>query len=254
MLLAAWPGLSPETQMAVLHRITSDPTYPENLELLEEALASPNAYIRYLAVRSGWLEAHSLEAESGKASLRSRLVTDPSALVQGGLVHRDAYSQLVGLGPDPSEVCALPQEARLTLLRRVKHPIDWFPKLVRMAIAHEVPQREVRTLIEEYLSSHVAGRLSGDGLESWGERDAQRGLGEFWRLAAQLIAHYPDSAELLINRLPNRTRSDAPECIPEDALDMMSDPALIALLHRSDIELSTPSNTPRVCRWSCTGR
>jgi hypothetical protein len=237
MLKEAWPALSQETQMTIIHRVTTDPLYPEDIELLELALTSPNPYIRYLAARSRWLEARSIDGEPFKATLRERLRGDRSGLVQGALVHRDAYSQLVGLGPDPAEVCALSSTARITLLRRVKHPLDWFPKLVRRAIGESLVAAELRSMVEEYLASHIDTKFAGPDLDAWTDRDAQRGLAELWRLAAQLIGHYPESAELLIDRLPARTPGSVLECIPEDALSAMTEQALVALLRRPDVGL-----------------
>jgi hypothetical protein len=238
MLREAWPALSPETQMTVLYRITSDRNYPEDLELIGRALSSPNAYIRYLAVRCPWVEAHSIEEEAEKSTLRDQVNNDPSPLVQGGLVHRDAYSQLVGLGPDPARVLAMAPDARITLLRRVRHPVDWFPKLIRKAASQSLPEQELQTLIEEYLASHVQKKFANASLDTWADRDAQRGLAELWRLSAQLMPQYPHSALLLITRLPTRTRGSATQCIPEDALAALDDAALVALLNRRDVDLA----------------
>jgi hypothetical protein len=238
MLREAWDSLSAETQMRILFRITGDRDYPENLEILEKALSSPNPYIRYLAARSSWLLGTVLGEDPLRATLRERLRGDSSDLVQGGMVHRDAYSELVGLGPDPEQVCALPVGARVTLIGRVKHPADWFPKVARRALAHAVPPGELLAMTREYLAGHIESKAPGTGLEAWGERDAQRGLSELWRLAAQLVEKYPESARLLIHRLPTRTRDSHGECIPDDALSAFSQPALAELLRRPDIDLS----------------
>ncbi|MGA2552959.1 MAG: hypothetical protein ABSF50_22690 [Burkholderiaceae bacterium] len=239
MLQEAWETLSPETKVEVLFRVTVDCGYGENLDLVERALECPNAYIRYLAARSGWLEEEGREEDPRKSTLRKRLRADPSPLVQGGLVYRHAYSQLVGLGPDPEVVCGLPLTERVVLLSWVKHPAEWFPKVLRKAIRAGLPERELRIMSEEYLASHVANRFSETGLYGWGERESERGLGELWRLAAQLLDDYPECAYLFIRSLPTRAQGAPCECVPEDALHAMNEKALVTLLSRSDVDMGS---------------
>jgi hypothetical protein len=239
MLLEAWETLSPETKVEVLFRVTGDPQYGENLELIEKALESTNAYTRYLAARSGWLEDDGRHEDLRKGALRKRLRADPSPLVQGGLVYRHAYSQLVGLGPDPGLVCGLPLAERVVLLSWVKHPAEWFPKVVRKAIREGLPERELRVMSEEYLASHVAKEFSSTGLYGRGSRESERGLAELWRLAAQLLDNYPECAGLFIRKLPTRPHESNHDCVPEDALHAMNESALVTLLGRSDVEMGT---------------
>jgi hypothetical protein len=240
MLQEAWETLSPETKVEVLFRVTADSGYAENLDLVEKALESPNAYTRYLAARSGWLEDDGRPEDAlRKSELRKRLRADRSPLVQGGLVYRHAYSQLVGLGPDPGLVCGLPLAERVVLLSWVKHPAEWFPKVVRKAIREGLPERELRIMSEEYLASHVAKEFAATGVYGRGAREAERGLQELWRLAAQLLDNYPDCANLFIRKLPTRTRDSSHESIPDDALHAMNERALVNLLRRSDVDMGS---------------
>lgn len=77
-LLAAWDGLSAETQIKILWALS--PKLRLHPDVTSKALQSRNEYIRYLAVRRGSLNA--VDIFEGLKELYKRAATDPSSLVK----------------------------------------------------------------------------------------------------------------------------------------------------------------------------
>jgi hypothetical protein len=233
-LIAAWDGLTPETQIALLTAMERHGGYFYR-GALEKALSSPNAYVRYLAARDIRLD----DRDPRARELQAQIDNDPEPLVRYARLEKDFG------GPeleDAEKFFALPQEARLATVRRLALGGEAIAKLISYAVEHQlkngvVSETELVEILSDYLSnprfksSYIDEPLFLGGSSEYGKG---KDIEALWNLVPRvpksvtyvLIEHIPESAGLCSG-------------IPDDVLNRMSDWQLATLLYRSDVELET---------------
>lgn len=231
-LLAAWDGLTTESHMRVLSALKIA-TYPQHLakRVMEKALESPNAYIRYLAaneiVQGG-------EDDEKAAILEKRIAADKHPLVK--------YCLAESVTHIPQAFFALPQQARLAQIRRlgIGDGNKSMASLITFALENLIEKGEVSEIeLEEILTDYICRPLFKDRCQKdWLHYDGflayrtEEDLLSLWELVPKvpekisyvLLQHLPP--------LPNYFQD-----IPESVLDHLTSHQLFTLLERPDIEL-----------------
>lgn len=236
-LLAAWDGLSVETQIEILNAFRSKklPRYLSR-SIAARAFQSDNAYVRYLAYRGEYLDR---KVPEDLALLRA-IREDQSALVRS-VVRETDYSSFE---PDfqPLRFWALPHEDRLARVRELRGSGEEIAALVKYgldstATASPIPVLEVWEVLADYLGSSQfnnvyapeATDLIRDGMTAYYR---SKDLKALWLL----IPESPlQMALLLVSELPAKGGMFCQ--IPDEVLDNLSDGLLSTLLYREDIEL-----------------
>lgn len=234
-LLAAWNGLSLESQILILAEKKRLPGPPHLYQkLIEKALTSPNAFIRYLAARDIKLN----DDNDHSRCLANLIEGDPEPLVK--------YALLETSGPDfPSECQAktffdLTHEGRLAVSRALTGEGEEVAKLITYAIDNllvngKVSEIELFDILCDYLDKQKsAGFYSGDDYTYDGlyEHSLGKDIDTLWELVPKAPAIISD---LLIEKLPE---SAGLSCgIPSFVIDGLTERQLAKLLHRSDIRL-----------------
>src|SRR5262245_18000862 len=238
-LIAAWDGLSTETQILVLTEIKQSraPAYLL-AKVYTKALGSSNSYIRYLAARELRFSAgvRILGTLYGNEALRKRIEEDPDPLVRYSLV--DGTFSL--RSEDPDHFFALPQEARLAIVRELTVAGERVAQLICHVIDHQfrdgtVSEVELFELLSDYVNKAGFKAAYGDD-EDYpdGVREYIKGrdIESLWTLVLKL----PEStSHVLIEHLP--PGAGLSPGIPEDVIQGMNDRQLTTLLSRQDIEL-----------------
>ncbi|MFO1154308.1 MAG: hypothetical protein U1E42_11705 [Rhodospirillales bacterium] len=237
-LIAAWDGLTAESQMLMLtaKKKHPGPAYLYN-RIIEKALTSENAFVRYMVAR----EIHC--RDNWEKNLIKQVENDPEPLVK--YAHLENPFVVVA-GPerseleDPEKFFALPHEARLAKVRRLADGGTLFANLISHAVDHHlkdgrISQLEIFEILADYLNQpefkarHVDYIPSYDG---YGAFLVGQKLETLWQLVLTvpenisyiLIEHLPEGAGLSIE-------------LPKQVLDGMTDHQLVTLLSRPDIDL-----------------
>ncbi len=236
-LLAAWDGLSVETQIEMLNAFRSKklPRYLSR-SIAARAFQSDNAYVRYLAYRGEYFDR---KVPEDLALLRA-IREDQSALVRS-VVMETSYSSLE---PDfqPQRFWALAHEDRLARVRELRGGGERVAALVKHALdssatASPNPVLEVWEVLADYLgSSHFNGvyapettDLIRDGMDAY---STAKDLEALWLLIPESPSRL---GVLLVSALP--ASGGMFRGVPSEVLDNLSDGLLDTLLYRNDIEL-----------------
>jgi len=236
-LLAAWDGLCIEHQILLLNSLGKHGHLDWTTRIRARVLASPNAYVRYLAAKGFYPS----DRDSEAMALKKRIEDDPEPLVRYAmlegewrLLDRDYYDK-------PETFFALPHEARLAIVRSLCSMGKHVAEFTRYAIANELPNRrvtesELADMLLEYVAnpqfkSHYDpdNEIKYDG---WAEHDRGVDIEQLWmlvpdvpeRVAVPLVCHLPE-------------KSGMSKGIPDTVLDAMTDIQRPLLLRRSDIGL-----------------
>jgi len=235
-LIAAWNGLTPETQIAVLAAKKKHPG-PAYLyqKITEKALTSESAFVRYLAARETQLD----DRDERKKNLRAQIENDPEPLVRYAHLETD----WVGIGSEfnnPETFFALPHEARLAKVRRLTGGGEEVAKLILYAVEHllkdgRILEVELFEILVDYLnkaefkSRYVESQRSYDGFARY---KAGTDIKALW----ELVPKVPESlSHVIIEHLPESAGLGSD--IPNQVLDGMSERQLRTLFYRSDIGL-----------------
>jgi hypothetical protein len=233
-LIAAWDGLTPETQIAVLIEKKKRPGPAYLYErIIEKALTSDNAFVRYMAAR----DAHLDDRDQREKDLRAQIDNDPEPLVRYAHLETPAGSSEL---EDAEEFFALPHEARLAKVRSVWGWGEVIANLVSHAVEHQlkdgrVSEMELLEILSDYLNNpRVRIRYSEDlpWYDGFAKLQAGKDIEALWGLVLKV----PESlSHVVIENLPE----SAGFChgIPKYVLDGMSDRQLETLFYRSDIGL-----------------
>ena len=234
-LIAAWDGLTPETQMQMLAAKKKSPG-PGYLyqQVLEKALACPNSFVRYMAAR----EINLNTRDEREKKIKELIDSDSEPLVK--YAHLETSCSLGSDFDDPEKFFALPHEARLAKMRRLTGGGEEVANLVSYAAEHllkdgKLSEIEIFEILSDYLvkpdlkDRYIKDRLNYDG---FGEYLAGKDIEALWGLVLKvpenishvLIEHLPESAGLSSG-------------IPRHILSGMSDRQLATLLYRSDVGL-----------------
>jgi hypothetical protein len=131
-LIAAWDGLTSETQILMLAAKKKHPG-PAYLyhQILEKAVSSDNGFVRYMAARE-----ISFDPDPQRNSLQSQIENDPEALVR--YAHLETDFDALDLDEDPEKFFALPHEARLAGVRGLTGSGETVAQLVAYAVEHQL--------------------------------------------------------------------------------------------------------------------
>ena len=150
--IAAWDGLSPETQILLLLERCKRPG-PAHLyhRLICAALKSRNAYVRYLAAKEARTGAYGNEI----ADVERHVAADAEPLVKYALLE-SKWSSLDPQMKDPDSFFALPHEARLAKVRQLTGDGEIIANIISHGIDHKlkdgkVSQTEIFDILTEYL-------------------------------------------------------------------------------------------------------
>jgi hypothetical protein len=234
-LLAAWDGLSTETQIQILDWLERAglPEYMEQRVRLK-ALESSNSYVRYLsAVGFRFNE----DDPEGMKAVRRCIEDDPDSLVRyAPLEHQFRIGQKYLL--DRNEFFALPQAARLALVRRMRR----FGETVAALVSHawhnllgsgSVTEKDLFEILCDYVNREEFKEQFRDTCPKYdylSQQHEEKDFEALWRLVKLL----PESvAQPLVEHLPTEVRTHLQ--IPQDILDSMNDRQLETLLARKDV-------------------
>lgn len=248
-LLAAWNGLSIETQILILSKLNgiNAPYLAEKVRI--NALDSENAYIRYLAATQ-YLAASKYAKETDwwfselcsdeQKLIIEKIANDPVPLVKYSLWEDSSYfgSRNSKLLDDADTFFLFPHEARLAIMRTLDGDGKRVAALLSQAADKHlkdgrVSEKELYEILADYLGSarfqwrYVDAPLSVVDYEGY-----QRGtdIESLWKLVPKL----PNGpAHVLITNLPEA--AGITHEIPKDATDSMTDDQLASLLYRKDI-------------------
>ncbi len=237
-LLAAWDGLTAESQIQLLiaKKKRPGPVYLY-CRVIEKALGSENAYARYLAARESF-NCCSDDGAKPEEMLKKRIENDPEPLVRYAL-----FETVLPFGSefdDPEAFFDLPHEARLAKVRKLTYGGQKVAKLVSHAVEHslkdgKISEIELFEILADYLnkpefkSRYTEDQLCYDGV---GEFLAGKDIEALW----ELVPKVPENiSHVLIEHLPESAGLSSG--IPKHVLDGMNDLQLETLFYRSDISL-----------------
>jgi hypothetical protein len=239
-LLAAWSGLSTETQILILSKLDEmrAPAYLAE-KVRKTAIDSENAYVRYLAARKIYF---SNDCSDEEKLLKEKIENDPVALVKYSLLEDSSGISAIfdDSFKDADTFVTLPHEARLAKIRLVDGNGERIAALLsQIADKHlkdgTVSEIELYEILADYLAKpefherYTDTRVTYDG---WGEYTKGKDIESLWKLVPKLpegISH------ILIENLPEA--SGLKNEIPEDVINSMTDHQLETLLYRKDIGL-----------------
>lgn len=239
-LLAAWDGLSVETQILILVRFEDLQTPPHLLRRLHvRALDSDNAYIRYLAARKIKFRQSCTGEEQ---ALKEKIENDPDPLVRFSLLEDPSTLSIMydEAFKDADSFFALPQAARLAKIRLIAGGGEWIAALISEALGKQlkngtVSELELYEILADYLTKPSFRERYTDTeatYDGYNEYSKGTDIESLWKLVPQL----PGSlSTLLIEHLPEA--SGLIREIPKDVIDDLTDTQLEILLSRKDIEL-----------------
>lgn len=239
-LLAAWNGISPETQMLILSKFDEVQAPPHLVrKVYIKALDSDNAYIRYLAARSFRFDPDCSEEES---ALKEKIENDPNPLVKFALLEEPSSLSVMydDAFKDADSFFELPQEARLAKIRLMVGGGKWIASLISEAVDKQlkdgtVSETELYEILADYLTKPAFRERYADTRTSYdGYNEYTKGsdIESLWELVPKLPASL---SFLLIENLPEA--SGLKSEIPKNVIDAMTDTQLEMLLGRKDIGL-----------------
>lgn len=221
-LVAAWDGLTAETQISILaaKKKRSGPAYLYS-RIIDKALKSENAFVRYMAAR----ETRYRDDDQRGKNLKTQIENDPEPLVRYANLEGDSGPLFDSEMRDPEKFFALPHEARLAKVRRLTGQGEGIAKIITCAVEHQlkegrISEIELFEILSDYLnkpefkSRHADDRFGYDG---WGKFTAGKDIESLW----ELVLKVPENISHVIIEL-------LPECCPDlqaFALDK-NDPAL----------------------------
>lgn len=232
-LLAAWDGLTTESQIQLLTLLPSaqHPAYLAD-NIWHRAMKSENSYVRYLGCRSF----RPNPKNASDLALKARIDLDPDPLVR----YSPNESTFV-LGLEDADVfMKLPHEARLAKVRCLEGFGEEIAKIISHAISNQlsdgrVSEMELCEILWDYLlkpSFHKQFNEDRFGIDDGhGEYLAGRDLEALWRL----VPLSPENVTyVLLQTLPAETSVAK---IPSDVVEALSDKQLQWLLYRSGVAM-----------------
>ncbi|RVC60715.1 hypothetical protein EN759_30470 [Mesorhizobium sp. M00.F.Ca.ET.038.03.1.1] len=232
-LIAAWDGLTPETQISLLVARKRGGGYLYG-EVLEKVLASQNAYVRYLAARDFF---HLDDSDQRANDIKARIDNDPEPLVR--YAHLETETGVSSEFYDAEEFFALPHQARLARVRKLVSGGEQVAKLISYAVEHQL--KDDRTS-EVQLSEMLLDFLKKPEFKARFEEDqlgycdggfqSRKDVEALWNL----VPAAPEGvSRVLVECLPEN--SGARSVIPEHVLHDMDDRQLATLFCRDDVGL-----------------
>jgi len=264
-LIAAWNGLSTESQIIILTKLDAArlPRYLDE-KIRMAAFESTNAYVRYLAARrlrcddnDNWYQnVRKKEADeppilnskgqpvlnvTAIRSIKQRIEDDTSPLVRYSLLENQSGLFDDALN-DPEVFFALAHEARLAKIRLLDGSGEKIASLISYAVDHhlkdgKVSELELFEILSDYVNKpsfrkHYSTNRWESSYDGYGEFLAGKDIEALW----QLVLKLPERISyVLIDHLPYQTGLSTE--IPRTVLDAMTPSQLSTLLYRDDIPL-----------------
>ena len=189
-LLAAWDGLSVETQIKLLHAVADGGRLHLlfHRDIIARALKSPNEYIRYLAARSRDLDKD--------PEIVNQLAADENPLVQYAQDELRAY--LPGtMGPAyiPVEFWGFPKAKQLAIARAESPPYccDFAEFLMRAIETRGATDDELSDVVFEYVKNPEVKKREYQHEDLW-KILPKMPEGVAWKFVAYLSAECDHSA------------------------------------------------------------
>ncbi len=237
-LIAAWDGLHPETQIAVLTTVEKGgmPAYLAN-KIRLKAFDSTNAYVRYLAVLGA-----SLSDDNDSRKLKDRIESDPEPLVRYARLESE-FGALDFVLKDPEAFLALDHEARLAKVRQLQGSGKEIAEIIAHAVDHhlkegKISEIELYEILADYLRKPSFREWYSDGhVHKTEEPLTAFSAGEDMKSLWRLVPRVPEAISfVLIQHLPEAAGLSS--AIPDNVLSGLTDRQLEALLDRQDIPLT----------------
>jgi len=233
-LIAAWDGLSTESKMILLTALDRA-NFPGHLaeKVLDKALESESAYVRYLAVGR-------LCSSDEKTTVKKRIEEDPEPLVRYSLIEKRETLIFDAVLQDPTIFFSLPQEARLAYARTLGGSGEKLAKLISHAVDHylkdgTVSEIELFEILSDYLNDPKFKQYYANDVvryDGWVKYSGGRDIDALW----ELVLKVPEGiSHVLITHLP--PGAGPKPFIPEEVVRGMSDQQLTTLLYRKDVRL-----------------
>ena len=245
-LIAAWDGLSVESQIFLLEELgkANLPTYLNN-KIGIKALESTNSYVRYLGARGLHLGSGS-DLDEAENAAKQKIEADPDPLVKYSLLEHDSLFM-----ESPERFCNLPHEARLARIRSMVGQGKEFAEIISHIIENQLKTGSISEIeVYEMLSEYVTGKwfkriycrdyIVEDFLEYGSLTEDIKAL---WNLVLRLPVGV---SRIFIESLPpidgdlvpiGNPRGVMRETDASDILESLSDYQLAWLLRRQDIRL-----------------
>lgn len=240
-LIAAWDGLSVETQLQILGSL-DEARFPWYLaqKVRRKALDSPNAYVRYLAARE--FDFGGEDNEEGRA-LKERIEMDSDPLVRYCLFEgKSEWKFFDEYIKDPQLFFSLPHEARLAKVRKLRGGGEAIASLIAYALDNcleqgQVSEIELYEILADYIVKPSFREDYGEGrwanrYDGFGEYMVGKDVEALWALVIKV----PEGiSRVLIEHLPEK--AGLSPGIPQNILEKLTPAQLETLLYRKDIVL-----------------
>ena len=216
-ILAAWDGLSIETQIKLLHALTKGKYLPLSFhrDIIAKALKSPNEYIRYLAARSRDLDKDK--------EMMEQIAADESPLVRYAQEEAKYHSvpSIITLGW-LERFFEFPRAKQLAIAGAQDPPSSSsFAKFLMHAVeTKDTPPDELSQILCEYLNNPEVKRQRASHENLW-----------------EIVPKMPEGiAQSLVMNLAAELYID--EVIPSTVLDWLRGDLLCMFLSRADVKLT----------------
>jgi hypothetical protein len=239
-LIAAWDGLTPETQILFMSELEKVflPLYLKR-RFQKKAIESQNTYVRYLVAKNIFdSRGFHGEQEDEERELIEKINKDPESLVRNAHLENES-GYIFGLD-DPEAFFAMPHDAQLAVVRQLRGGGEKISSIISYGVDHQLKNGKIsETDLFEILVDYVENPNFRDnyfnlelGYDGFGEYSKGKDIESLWRLVPKI----PESiSQVLIGNLPQS--SGLTTDIPEDVLNEMTDHQLSVLFYRSDIGL-----------------
>lgn len=223
----------PETQIALLvarKKLAGNSDYFYH-RVLDKALKSDNAFVRYMAARE-------MRFRDREEREKAGIDSDPESLVRYAHLETEWNGSEL---KDAEAFFALPHEARLAKVRRLRGCGEAMANLIFYAVEHQlndgtVSEIQLLEIVSDYLNSPAFNE------EYVTEEGSHRGSTEFFKgkdieALWNLVLKVPESlSHVIIGHLPESAGLSSG--IPKRVLDSMSNSQLETLLGRPDVGLT----------------
>ncbi len=236
-LIAAWNGLTFETQILILNKITSELDYHNEIkdEFFIKAFNSENDYIRYLVAK--WLMENRNE-EIKKSGLWKNIENDPSELVRNCKYENHwEMRHIASTGENIQDFWNLPEESRLAWARsiksydgkRLKNIVE---SLVNVETCDQKKEAELSKILEE-VACHLFREPNSHHWGEWDEEEPDFRLLRFWEIIPLLRGMHPLLVKEYLENIPYLEYEYGIDEIIENCVE----PHLEYLLYRPELKL-----------------
>lgn len=212
-LIAAWDGLSVETQIKIILLLKNKAPN----KILDKILLSTNEYIRYLGTKynqTRWNE--DIVATEKECAL---------------VKYSDGVNQVTGKD-DCSLFFLMPHEGQIITISSWSTPEN-FSDLIQWAIIHKpITQHQLDELVEEFVNNKsILNYFMGHEIDGWIAHTKGKQLDSLWSLVPKLGV--TESAKSLVFYLP--LESDLSCCLDDEFLESLDPDILANFLYRKDV-------------------